>query len=83
MIQEFDHSETYRNFQTARHKLYIAPGLSKHSRSNAVVLPKCLVDYVALHVYCCLGQILTLKIASQTFCYMNVHVPYEGHNMCV
>ena len=82
-VQEFDSSETSKTAQTASHKLYISPGLSKHSRSNANVIPKLLVPHVLGHGFCCLGQVLMLKSGGRVFCYMNVHLPFDGHNMCL
>ena len=80
-LQEFG---AQQNNQTITNDIvcaYVAPGLSKMSRSNCIVVCKPLAQFFVGHWHCPIGQIVCIKLGQQVFALLNLHVPHRKHEI--
>ena len=67
------------SFKAARSEVYISPGLSKSSRSNAIAISADIAPHVADHICCPIGHVLVLKFGGLLMPCLNIHLPHGNH----
>ena len=61
--------------------VHVAPGISKHSRSNAIVLTMELDRFRIAHLHCPMGNLVGLKMGKQFIVLLNMHLPHRKHHI--
>lgn len=84
-FQEFGPQESCLTCQVgspnAGATLYVAPGISKYSRSNAIALSNELDTYFFVHEHCHYGNLVGIRVGKQIVAFLNLHVPHRKHTI--
>jgi hypothetical protein len=80
-IQELGPQTSFELHETANGHIYIFPGISKHSRSNAIAVSHLLSQHIAFHEYCSYGGLVVFKFADHVIVVVSLHIPYASHEI--
>ena len=79
-FQEFSSDTSSLNFNSGVASIYVTPGISKSSRSNAIAINQQLVPYVIDHIGCPIGLVVLMAFGGLIVCFLCVHFPHAGHS---
>jgi hypothetical protein len=80
LLQEFGCQILPDVLELSTGNIYICPGISSSSRSNAIAIESRLVPYVAYHGFCHVGGIVGLKFGNFFFGLVTAHIPHQHHS---
>jgi hypothetical protein len=70
---------SFRKLSNPCSTLLISPGISKASRSNSILVSAKWSPWLKLWEYCMFGLAVVVVFATKAFVFVNLHVPYDGH----
>ena len=79
LFQEFSMHTEFEVISTSIGQCYIFPGLSKKSRSNAIVVSEEWTPLVLSHEFCQFGGHVVIKLGRFALVLESLHLPYHGH----
>ena len=80
-LQEFGLQTSFELLDTSNGVVYVFPGISKQSRSNAIAVSHQLAPHVGFHCFCSFGGLIAFNFGGAVIVVGTLHVPHSNHEV--